>query len=752
MSGTVQPIDTTPIPGGPEAGDANSARRLGTFGGVFTPSILTILGVIMYLRTGWVVGNAGLGGALIIVGISHAISLSTGLSVSSIATNRTVGAGGAYFMISRALGASAGAAIGIPLFFAQALSVTFYVVGFTESLGYIIGPNPPWYLQPVLLSTAMNLLLTVIAVRSAEAAIKTQYVVMAAIGVSLVSFFVGRVGDDAIAGPASIQWFTSDGASFAEVFAVFFPAVTGIMAGVSMSGDLKDPRRSLPRGTLFAIGTGFLVYLSFPIVLALNFDLATLRANNQAVFDMAWVPQLIYVGVWGATLSSAVGSILSAPRTLQALAMDGLAPGAFAKGAGPSNEPRNGLVFTFVLAQAGIMVGSLDLIAPVLTMFFLATYGVTNLACALERWAASPSFRPTFTVPVIISFGGAIGCFYVMSIINLGAMVAATVISALIFGYINKRNLNTTFGDARHGLWAALVRTSLRHLHATEYHPLNWRPNLLIFGGPARRRRYLLDLGSAVVQDRGIVSYMQLVRGSVAEHAAERRDLSSRLDELTEHYPNTFFRVDVVPDVYEGVVTIAQSYGIGNLEANTVMLGWLSKRERAPGYFRMLDDLSLLQNSLLLLRFDPKRGFGLQREIHVWWGGLQANGAMMLLVAWLISSHDRWRGANVTCVTVVDDESQAQKAKAGMKRVFESARLKAKAKVLLRRPHQTIDEMMAEESGEADLVMLGLRLPGAEDDVEAVFDQYDARLEKLGTVLLVHSAMDFQGSPVLFDE
>ena len=115
----------------------NGAKRFGAFGGVFTPSILTILGVVMYLRLGWVVGNAGLAGALLIVLLAHLISVVTGLSVSSIATNRTVGPGGAYFMISRSLGGPAGAAIGIPLFFAQALSIAFYVVGFVESLSML---------------------------------------------------------------------------------------------------------------------------------------------------------------------------------------------------------------------------------------------------------------------------------------------------------------------------------------------------------------------------------------------------------------------------------------------------------------------------------------------------------------------------------------------------------------------------------------------------------------------------------------
>ena len=443
-----------------------NAKRFGTFSGVFTPSILTILGVVMYLRLGWVTGEAGLGFALAIVVVSHLISLATGLSVASIATNRTVGAGGAYFMISRALGAPAGASIGIPLFFAQSLSVTFYIVGFAESVRTgalaVIGDPSEGGLpalvytatHPAIIGTVTNVGLTAISIKSADLALKTQYVVMAAIVASLVVFFVGTSGEY----PTTIEWSNPERSqSLAEIFAIFFPAVTGIMAGVSMSGDLKDPRKSIPQGTLAAIAVGFVVYMAFPVWLSVNYSNEELTTNNEAVFDLAIVPALIYVGVWGATLSSALGSILTAPRTLQALAKDGLAPRPFARGYGKGQEPVAGLILTFALSQAGIFLGSLDLIAPVLTMFFLATYGVTNLACGLQKWAASPSFRPRFRVAAPISLGGGLACFYVMSIIDLPAMVVSLLsVRRDLFGRAERRALGTTYGDARHGIWAAL--------------------------------------------------------------------------------------------------------------------------------------------------------------------------------------------------------------------------------------------------------------------------------------------------------
>jgi len=746
----------------PEAeAEVGTARRLGMFGGVFTPSILTILGVVMYLLLPWVVGNVGLGGALAIIVIAHLISTITGLSVSSIATNRTVGAGGAYYMISRSLGAPAGAAVGIPLFFAQALSVAFYVVGFTESLLYLLPddlghPVLNWFINGRVIAIGTIVLLAALALKSAEAAIKVQYVVMGAIGLSLISIFASGVSMTT----GDITWFPDaqtkaqiGARPFAEVFAVFFPAVTGIMAGVSMSGDLKDPRKALPRGTMLAILVGFLVYITLPFWVAFNFKLEDLVGvdDRYVVFDKAVWPALVYLGLWGATLSSAVGCILGAPRTLQALAVDGLAPRFLAKGSGAANEPRLGLVVTIGLAVGGVLMGSLDLLAQVLTIFFLATYGFTNLACALERWADSPSFRPTFRVSSLISFVGAVACFYLMSIIDFGAMIAAALICSGIYVIVQRRTLNTTYGDARHGLWSALVRTSLRHLHHAEYHAMNWRPNLLIFGGPSTRRRYLLEMGAAVVQARGITSYVHMLEGEVRDLASQREALRQKGDYLSPEFPSVFFRVDIVPDVYRGIVTITQSYGIGNLEANTVMLGWLKKRERAPMYFQMLNELTLLDNSLVLVDHDELRAFGGHGRIHVWWGGLQGNGGMMLLLAYLIRSSARWQRAQVTTLTVIDHESDRARATQGLQRLFDSARLEAEARVILR-DDRSINDIMAAESGDADLTLIGLRLPQSAEEAEGLYDHYSRLLTNLPSTMLVHSAGSVNLSPVLFDD
>jgi amino acid transporter len=247
-------------------------NKLGTFGGVFTPSILTILGVIMYLRFGWVVGNVGLIGTLIIVTLSTSITFLTSLSIASISTNTKVKTGGAYYMISRSLGVEIGGALGIPLYLAQTFSVALYVMGFSESVVAIFP-----FLNIKVVGIVTTLVLGGLALFSTRATIRIQYFILGVIGLSLLSLLLGKPLEN-----SSIEMWgvpASKSVGFWQVFAVFFPAVTGIMAGVNMSGDLKNPSRSIPRGTFLAVGTGYLIYMMLPVILAARADASTLVAD-----------------------------------------------------------------------------------------------------------------------------------------------------------------------------------------------------------------------------------------------------------------------------------------------------------------------------------------------------------------------------------------------------------------------------------------------------------------------------------------
>jgi hypothetical protein len=338
-----------------------------------------------------------------------------------------------------------------------------------------------------------------------------------------------------------------------------------------------------------------------------------------------------------------------------------------------------------------------------------------------------------------------------MSIIDFPAMLLATAFCFLIYLFVQRRSMGMTYGDARHGIWSAIVRASLQRLQRAEYHPINWRPNLIILGGNPDKRGYLLELGSAVVQDRGLVTYFHLLEGLVSTKAPRRLELVSDLRSRFElEHPNVFYRADVVDDIYRGGVSVAQSYGLGTFEPNTLMLGWPTGKERPEGYVQMLRDLVALDKSVLAVHYNPEKGYGDRKRIHIWWGGFKGNGGMMLLLAYLVTAQRKWRKAEVTLLTVVEAESDRQERERALNQILDNARLEATSRVLVRNM-RSIGDLMEEESGDADLLILGMRIPEAEESALGFIEQKQQLLANLPTTVLVQSARNFVGEPVLFD-
>lgn len=353
----------------PDSNEAVSGR-MGTFAGVFTPSILTILGIILFLRLGYVVGAAGLGKSLMIIVMANLISVLTSFSLAAIATNMKVGGGGVYYLISRTLGIEFGGAIGIVLFLAQSVSIAFYCIGFGEAVAAIFGLTGPVTVQ-LIAGTAL-VFLFLLAWTGADLATKFQFVVMVFLTLALLSFYIGGIRQWDT-GLLMESWIAGEGtAPFWILFALFFPAVTGFTQGVSMSGDLKNPGKSLPTGTFAAVILSILVYLSVAVILAASTPLKTLAGDYGAMKQISMYGWLINAGVISATLSSAMASFLGAPRILKSLASDKIVPFLvpFAKGHGPSGNPRRGTLLSFGIAGASVFMGQLDLIAGVVSMFF----------------------------------------------------------------------------------------------------------------------------------------------------------------------------------------------------------------------------------------------------------------------------------------------------------------------------------------------------------------------------------------------
>lgn len=148
------------------------SRKYGAFNGVFVPTFLTIIGVILFLRLGFIVGSEGILGTILIILLAVSVSITTGLALSSIITNIRVGSGGAYSIISKTLGLEVGGSVGIPLYIAQVLSISLYIFGFAEVWKFIF----PAHNFLIILISCFTILM-ILTLISTKIAMKTQLIV-----------------------------------------------------------------------------------------------------------------------------------------------------------------------------------------------------------------------------------------------------------------------------------------------------------------------------------------------------------------------------------------------------------------------------------------------------------------------------------------------------------------------------------------------------------------------------------------------
>ena len=453
----------------------NSPKKYGTFEGVFKPTLLTILGAIMYLRTGWVVGNAGLIGGLIIILLAVSITLTTGLSIASIATNTRLGEGGPYGMISKSLGLEIGGSVGVPLFVSQALAVTMYIFGFWEGWLHLF-PNH----SPLIVDLTAFLVVFAIAYVSAALAFRVQYLVLASIILSLISIFASPLTWQSQQN--LVLWGEFSGINFWGLFAVFFPATTGIMSGVNMSGELKNSRQNIPVGTLSAIGLSTLIYVVLCFWVSCVASPQELVNNYTILVDKALWGPLVLLGLLAATFSAAVSSLVGAPRILMALAKDGVIPwgNCLAKLA-RNGEPRRALRVSGLIALIALLLRDLNAIAPLITLFFLLTYATINLVVLIESSLGLMNFRPTLKLPFIVPLYGFIGCILAMLVIRpVLSLVAIGVVGGIYLRLVNLPKAKRP-ADVRSGIFAAIAQwaaTQVIKLDLTNVRA--WKPMLLV--------------------------------------------------------------------------------------------------------------------------------------------------------------------------------------------------------------------------------------------------------------------------------
>jgi amino acid transporter len=722
--------------------------KFSTFGGVFTPSILTIFGVIMFMRTNYVIGQAGIYHALIILGISKIITLLTGFSISAIATNTEVKGGGAYYLISRTLGAEFGATIGIALYLAQALSVPFYILGFTEALTKTFPLLAPYFQTTGYITL---IVLFSVAFIGADWAIKTQYGIMAILASSIVIFIAGAALNFNSVRFAT-NWtsgYTDPSFSFWTMFAIFFPAVTGIMAGINMSGNLKDPGRALPRGTFAAIIVGGIIY-GLQIVLlggaAGRQQLIGLPFHSlidTALFGLGF---MIPFGVFCATLSSALGSLIGAPRILQALGQDKvLAPVRPFGKMSRSGEPRRAILLTGAFSLAVLYFtgsggggSSLNTIASIVTMLFLCVYGITNLAAFVESFGANPSFRPRFKFfHWSLALAGAFGCIAAAFLIDPVATFGAGGIIMLIFLYVRRFVLKTSFGDARRGFYYARIRNNLFTLAALPVHAKNWRPTILVLTGNPHSRLTLARFAVWMGSGRGIVTMVSILVGDFHALIEKRTAMLETLQEFIKtNRLQAFPEVLVAPDFDTGVSQLLQVASIEPIKPNLVLFGWPTESGRAPQFVRHLKNALLLNMSQVIIRDNGLPDVS-QRDkvIDIWWRG-RDNGSLMVILAHLLTLSPDWHNASTRIFRVVRTMAAKENAYEQLKSLIEAARLKAKILVLI--SEKNFGEILSEYSSGSSVIMLGFQIP---DESDAVRFQVrtSEMLKGMPTTVLVNS-------------
>jgi amino acid transporter len=725
--------------------------KLGTFAGVFTPSVLTILGLVLFLREGYVVGSSGLTRALLIILVANAISILTSFSLAAIATNLQVKGGGDYYLISRTLGLGFGAAIGIVLFLAQSVSIGFYCIGMGEAVVSLLpGAN---HVEAQIIAAAALLLLCVFAWQGMDWATRFQYVIMGLLIAALASFALGATQHwnpallrANLAAPEAAP-------GFWIIFAVFFPAVTGFTQGVSMSGDLRDPGRSIPHGTFLAVGVSLVIYVAVAVLLAGAAPNASLATDYGAMKSVAAAGWLLDAGVLAATLSSALASLVGAPRILQALALDRVIPllQPFARGVGPAKNPRRGILLSAVIGLLIVVLGDLNAIASVVTMFFLASYALVNYATYFEAGTASPSFRPTFRwYDRRVSLAGMALCGGAMIAIDAWSAFAAIAVLAAIYRYLNRSEIRARWADSRRSNDLQRVRQHLIAAAREEEHPKDWRPYILAFSDDPARRSRLLKFASWIEGGSGLTTVVRVLQGAGPEALRRREQALVELEADLKRLGSTAFPLVVTARSMEDAgPVLLQACGIGPIGANTVLVNWIEKesalidRWTNSRYGQNIRTAFRLGSNLVIFDANAAEWSALagvpsrKRVIDVWWGA-EATSRLMLLFAYLMTRSEEWSGARIRLLVPARGEG-AEKLLGTVREMLEAARIDAEPTVV----DGGAGDALAEHSRASSIVFLPLEIHG-EHQVDPFGHEAKDVVRRLPVVALVMAAQNVE--------
>lgn len=690
---------------------------------VFMTAISTILGAILFLRFGYAIANTGFLGTIGIIILGHIITIPTAMAVAEIATNQKVEGGGAYYIISRSFGLNIGAAIGITLYLSQAISIAFYLIAFTESFTSLLSLVPAdlvWIInKPSIGIVSLALLAIVMLTKGANVGMKALYLIVGILFLSIGMFLAG----EPLIENKEIEFFKTidEPDSFFSVFTIIFPAFTGLAAGLGLSGDLRDPKRSIPRGTLIATFFGMFVYIIITYKLTVSATLFELNHDPLIMSRIAvWGP-IVPIGLACASISSALGSAIVAPRTLQAIGFDNIFPNQtlnlwFAKGKKSNNEPINSSVVTLLIAFVFVAMGNINFVAEIISMFFMVTYGAICLISFLEHLAADPSYRPTFRSKWYLSLLGAVLSVWMMFKMNAPYAILSLAIMSSFYYFITVRNHeNKGLANLFRGVVFQLSRQMQIFLQRADKEDIekHWRPFIICVTEDSFKRRSAFDLLRWVSYKYGFGTYIHYVKGLLNnETNEESKVVMKRLLNLAAGSKNRVYLDTIIsPSYTSALAQVVQLSGVSGKGNNLILFEF--SRDEPENLTRAFEHFPLLRstNFDVCILNSSYKGFGYRKEIHIWiTSNDYYNANLMILLAYIMLGHPDWRQGTIKIFALFPLLSAEEEEKK-LQELIRSGRLPISSNNVTVIVHsgKRVKEAIADHSSDADLTIVGFR-------------------------------------------
>lgn len=720
---------------------------------VFFTAISTILGAIMFLRFGYAVGNLGFLGTVGVIVFGHIVTIATAFAIAEIATNQKVEGGGEYYIISRSFGINIGAAIGVALYLSQAVSVAFYIIAFAEAFtpvfDYVTTEFGITYLDKRMVSVpAIVILSFVMLKKGADLGMKALYVVVTILFAALILFFAGTTEYQTSGVEFDIFSKVTNGDNFFYVFAIVFPAFTGMTAGVGLSGDLKDPKKSIPFGTLAATISGMIIYIFIAYKLTIAASPEDLDANPLIMSEIAvfgWF--IIPFGLAAATISSALGSIMVAPRTLQALAGDRIFPipslnFMLSKGKPVTNEPYNATIITSIIAVFFVLLGDVNAVAEIISMFFMITYGSICLISFLQHFAADPSYRPSFKSKWYFSLIGAVLCIYLMFRINAKYALISSILMTVIYLVIsNTRSDSKGIAKIFQGVVFQLSRQIQVFIQNAERSEENWRPSVICISQDFFHRPVAFQFMRWVSHRYGFGTYIHYIDGyfSKESHKQSEAELGRLIKISGENKSNVYLDTMISPSFTSAIAQAIQLPSVSGKDINMILFEY-SKRE-PDNLLQIVQNITLARSAKLdvCILGTSDKDFGFMNNIHIWLTPNDIeNGNLMIMMAYVIMGHPDWKNAQIKIFSVFPVEEMKEQ-KENLLELIKTGRLPISPNnvaLLAKKTDVNIKDMINDRSKDADLTIVGFRSEALKQLEGELFSGYDG----IGNVLFVNAS------------